>query len=85
MLGAYAKGRHNDKVVGFLDNPSTPVESEKDAEETAEEIERKRVFKASQKLGLQANKQEEVHRAKMEAAEKRQNAKAAKKAAKKSR
>ena len=74
MLGAYAKGRHNDKVVGFLDNPSTPVESEKDAEETAEEIERKRVFKASQKLGLQANKQEEVHRAKMEAAEALQKA-----------
>jgi len=69
----YAEGRKHDKIVKFLDNPTKPIEDSEEVEEVDEEEEAwERVFKASQKLSTQAagNKQDEVYRARVEAAEK---------------
>jgi len=64
----YAAARKHERIVAFLDNPKEPL-SEEEEEETEDQV-KARVFKASQKLvNAQANKQEEVHKAKVEAAE----------------
>ena len=66
----YAKDRKHEAILEYLKNPKAwkpPPEPEEEEDEEAEE--KKRVFKASQKLGTMVNKQEEVHKAKVEAAE----------------
>lgn len=63
----YAVSRKHDKLVAFFNHPKEPApepESEDDEEEK-----KARVFKASQKLVSGVNKQDEVHKAKVEAAE----------------
>jgi len=75
----YASARKHDKVVAFLDNPKEPVveDDDDDDEEEGEQQAKARVFKASLKLANATNKQEEVHKAKVEAAEALQAALAA--------
>ena len=65
----YAKGRKHDRVVAFLDNPKEPKKEEPKEEEEEEEVAKKRVFAASNKLDAEKNRQEEVHRARVAAAE----------------
>ena len=68
----YAESRKQEKIVAFLDNPTAPPPEEEEEEEDPDEVERRRVFKASQKSAGQATaarQQEEVHRARVEAAE----------------
>jgi len=68
----YAVERRQDRIIAFLKDPKKPEPEPELEEEDEEEEARKRVFKASQKLSTQAagNKQDEVYRARVEAAEK---------------
>ncbi|KAL1529338.1 hypothetical protein AB1Y20_000292 [Prymnesium parvum] len=66
----YARERRHEAVLAFLKDPKAWKPPAEEVEEEDEEEEaKKKIFKASQKLGTAVNKQEEVHRAKVEAAE----------------
>jgi hypothetical protein len=68
----YAKARKHDRVVAFLDNPKEPKKEEPKEEEEEVDEPKKRVFAASNKLEAEKNRQEEVHRARVEEKEKLQ-------------
>ena len=66
----YAAARKHDKVVAFLKNPSAPLKvEEEEEEEDAQEKAKARVFKASMKLDAEKSKQDEVYKARVQAAE----------------